>query len=168
MSFVCVDDVLSMELARVSLGFQSVMTHMYWLPWFVYGNCRSISIAMNSRGQHSRKSCIGCLGRYQLTCYAHLSHLEIVVKMLLAMSGKEYVCLNVSYIRRCHGPCHRAMICRVQNTHSKQVWCYSLDRLIYYLLSNKKTPFVATKLRSSTAKVELCWLVVVVKRLLDY
>lgn len=35
---MCVDNALVMRIAPVSLEYRSVMRHMYWLPWFVFGS----------------------------------------------------------------------------------------------------------------------------------
>lgn len=53
---IFVDDVLDMRIARAILKYQSVMTHMYWLRWSVFGNGPNISIAIKSRGSDAGKS----------------------------------------------------------------------------------------------------------------
>lgn len=76
---MCVDDNLVMRISHASLGYQSVMTYMYWLPWFVVGNSPGASIAMKLRGLDGENSCDDRSWRYRLPLCAQLSHLRIVV-----------------------------------------------------------------------------------------
>lgn len=60
-----VDEVFDMRTARLSLKRRFVMIHIYWLPWFVFGNGPGTSFATGSRGPDAGKNCKGCLWRYQ-------------------------------------------------------------------------------------------------------
>lgn len=53
---MCVDDVLGMRITRVSSEYQSVMTHIYWLPWFVLGNDFIIFIAILSKSSDAERA----------------------------------------------------------------------------------------------------------------
>lgn len=64
--------------------------------------------------------------------------------------------------------CNRWIICRVQNTRSKQGQCYNLARLIDYELLSEKSPIVDRELGSGMPDVEGCCLAVIVKCLLEY
>lgn len=86
-------------IARVSWEYQSVMTNVYWLPWSFFGCGRSLSIAMMPRGPGAGKNWNRCLWQYRFLFWTLLPYSKVVVQALLAVSGQQYVRLNVSYIR---------------------------------------------------------------------
>lgn len=76
---MCVNSDLDVEMARDSLEYRSVMTHVNWLPYCVFGGSPSMSSAIKPRSFNSGKSCKFCLQWYQLPFRTQLTTLAVVV-----------------------------------------------------------------------------------------
>lgn len=71
--------VLNMGMSSVGLEYQSPMTHMYWLFWFVFGNSHSIPIKLKARGKGLRNFAVVAGGAIDLRFGAFLTSGNLVV-----------------------------------------------------------------------------------------